>query len=93
MMTLNCVRPPILSATEETIKLARVLSENLTSPVVEDAPSLVLSDDGESKKVPHKILSAWLPSPAVAAMLNSGRKVSPEYLTQPGLYTRTGNVR
>ena len=81
-----------MSATEETIQLARALSESLTSPVVEDAPSLVLSDDGSSKKVPDKILSAWLPSTLVHTMLTSGRKVSPDYLTQPGLIAQTGKV-
>ena len=81
-----------LSANEETIKLARVLSESLTSPVTEDAPSLVLSDDGESKRVSHRILSSWLPSSHVEVMLSIGRKASPEYLTQPGLVSQTGKV-
>lgn len=81
-----------LSATEETIQLARALSECLTSPVVEDMPSLVLSDDGGNKKVSDRILSAWLPSPLVEGMLASGRKGPPEFLTQPGLISQTGKV-
>ena len=81
-----------VSASEETIQLARQLSECLNSPVLDGAPSLVPNDSKEVDRVPVNILFAWLPSPAVQAMLASGRKVPPEQLTQPGLIFQTEKV-
>ena len=81
-----------VSASEETIQLARQLSECLNSPLLDDTPSLVPNDSKEVDRVPENILFAWLPSPVVQAMLASGRKVPPEQLTQPGLIFQTEKV-
>lgn len=86
------IMPTPSHPTDETIRLATALSESLVSPVTEDAPSLVPSDESVSVKVSDRILCAWLPSPGVEAMLASGRKVAPEYLTQPGLKYQTLEV-
>lgn len=80
-----------VSASEETIQLARQLSECLTSPVANDNPILALDNEEDNVlEIDEKILSSWIPNASVQSMLAIGRKVPLEYLTQPGLIAQTG---
>ncbi|XP_019850352.1 PREDICTED: uncharacterized protein LOC105312226 [Amphimedon queenslandica] len=90
-----------LTASEETLKLARQLSKDFKealSPTGSDDFILPTqyedtSDSGEKrreKEINDDILCSWLPGEWVQQVLASGRIVSPEHLTQPGLISPTG---
>ena len=92
-----------LTASEETLKLARQLSRDFKealSPTGSDDFILPTqyedtSDSGETKRekeIKSDILCSWLPGEWVQQVLASGRIVSPEHLTQPGLISPTGKV-
>ena len=91
-----------VSASEQTLQLARQLSKELqdsiSSPGSDDFQSLTFqfeakeTEEEDRIEIDEAILSAWIPHPWVQNMLASGRKVAPEHLTQPGLLSLTGQV-
>ena len=100
------VRTCSLSASEETLKLARQLSkdfqETLSPTGSEDFALLVHNEETSDiqaaekrreKEVNDNILNAWIPGEWVQQVLASGRIVPPEHLTQPGLISSTAKVR
>ena len=91
-----------VSASEQTLQLARQLSKELqdsiSSPGSDDFHSSGFQfeeqemEEEDRIEIDEAILSAWIPRPWVQNMLASGRKVAPEHLTQPGLLSLTGHV-
>ena len=100
------VRTCSLSASEETLKLARQLSkdfqetlsptgsEDFALPVHNEETSDIQAEEKRrEKEVNDNILNAWIPGEWVQQVLASGRIVPPEHLTQPGLISSTVKVR
>lgn len=91
-----------VSASEETLKLARQLSKDLedvlTSPSSSEDFNLPTQFEEQkpsnsiTQQINEDILSSWLPGEWVQSVLASGKKVSPEHLTKPGLIATTGPV-
>ena len=100
------VRTCSLSASEETLKLARQLSKDFQETLSptgsedfalpfhnEETSDIQAAEKRREKEVNDNILNAWIPGEWVQQVLASGRIVPPEHLTQPGLISSTAKVR